>query len=62
MIIDCGSCEFEGTEHCKDCFVMAVLNREEGQVVLDPEVEEAVINLQRAGLAPVIKFQAKKAG
>jgi hypothetical protein len=61
MIIDCDQCQFVGTEECKDCFVMAVLARPDKPIELDPEEEEAMANLQKAGLAPVLKFQ-KKAG
>ena len=61
MIIDCKECEMYRTEHCNDCFVMAVLSRKEPEtkLVIDPEIEEAVFNLQAAGLTPVIKFRQK---
>lgn len=60
MIIDCKDCEFQGTEHCEDCFVMAVLSRKPDQpLVIEPEEEEAIATLQEAGLAPVIKFKRK---
>jgi hypothetical protein len=61
MIIDCNDCEMHETEHCKDCFVMAVLSRKEGPLVIDQDEEDAITNLQQVGLAPVIKFK-KKAG
>lgn len=59
MIIDCRECEMYETEHCKDCFVMAVLSRGEGPLEIEPEEEEAITSLQKAGLAPVLKFKRK---
>lgn len=59
MIIDCKDCEMHQTETCKDCFVMAILNRNDKPLVIDPEDEEAIKSLQQAGLAPVLKFKRK---
>jgi hypothetical protein len=60
MIIDCQDCEMVGTDHCKDCFVMAVLNRKQGApLVIDAEQEAAIARLQDAGLAPVLKFRRR---
>lgn len=60
MIIDCEDCEMFGTDHCKDCFVMAVLNRRPGApLVLDAEQENAITHLQDAGLAPILKFRRR---
>jgi hypothetical protein len=60
MIIDCQDCEMVGTEHCRDCLVMAVLNREQGApLVIDPKQETAIARLQDAGLAPVLKFKRR---
>jgi hypothetical protein len=60
MIIDCQDCEMVGTEHCEDCFVMAVLNRRKGApLVINPEQETAIARLQDAGLAPVLKFKRR---
>ncbi|MDQ4149288.1 MAG: hypothetical protein M3164_04755 [Actinomycetota bacterium] len=60
MIIDCQQCEMQHTQHCDDCFVMAVLNRSQGQpLVIDPQQEPAITRLQDAGLAPVLKFKKK---
>ena len=61
MIIDCNDCEMHKTDHCKDCFVMAVLSRRDGPLVIESDEEDAITNLQQVGLAPVIKFK-KKAG
>lgn len=62
MIIDCKQCEMYQTEHCEDCFVMAVLSRKGEGITIDDEEEEAIENLQQAGLAPVLKFRPKRAG
>lgn len=61
MIIDCKECEMYESDHCKDCFVMAVLSRKKNEtsLVIDPEMEEAITNLQQSGLAPAIKFRRK---
>lgn len=60
MIIDCAGCEMHETEHCKDCFVMALLSRGDEAVDLDDQEVEAIKNLQEAGLAPVLKFRPRK--
>ncbi len=60
MIIDCKDCEMYQSEHCKDCFVMAVLSKDDQTtLVIEPEEEEAIHNLQESGLAPLIKFRRK---
>src|SRR2546430_322682 len=62
MIIDCRDCEMHETEHCEDCFVMALLAPRNRPVVIDPEEEEAFTNLQDAGLAPPLKFRRRAGG
>lgn len=59
MIIDCSECEMYKTDHCKDCFVMAILRSGEGPILIDPDEEEAMENLREAGLAPALKFKRK---
>ncbi|HEU5002087.1 MAG TPA: hypothetical protein VFW71_04835 [Actinomycetota bacterium] len=59
MIIDCQQCEMYESEHCTDCFVMALLLPKSGPVVLDDEEERAVSTLQGAGLAPPLRFRRK---
>lgn len=59
MIIDCTQCEMFRTEHCKDCFVTAVLSRGKGPLEIDPEEQAAIARLQEAGLAPVLKFRRR---
>lgn len=59
MIIDCQDCEMNATDHCKDCFVMSIIRKEPGPLVVEPEEEQAFRSLQQAGLAPVLKFKRK---
>jgi len=60
MIVDCQECQMYESEHCKDCFVMAVLSHRDGSpLVIDAEQEPAISLLQEAGLAPVLKFTKK---
>lgn len=59
MIIDCNDCAMQNSDHCKDCFVMAIVRKDDGPVVIDPEEEPAIVSLQQAGLAPVLKFRKK---
>lgn len=60
MIIDCNQCEMNATEHCQDCFVMAVLSRKrDAPFVIEAEEEPAIIALQAHGLAPMLKFRRK---
>jgi hypothetical protein len=59
MIIDCTQCEMYETDQCGGCFVMSVLTRGEGPLVIEPEEEPVVASLQSAGLAPVLKFRRK---
>lgn len=62
MIIDCKECEMYMSSHCQDCFVMAVLTRTKDEpLVIDDVQEPAIVKLQEAGLAPVLRFR-KKAG
>lgn len=62
MIIDCSDCEMHETDHCKDCFVMAVLSRKkEAPFVIEvtDDQQEAITALQNQGLAPLLKFKRK---
>jgi hypothetical protein len=59
MIIDCHECQMYQSSHCQDCFVTAILSKNDGPVVFEPEEEDAVRHLQDAGLAPVLKFKRK---
>lgn len=61
MIIDCGDCELATTEHCGDCFVMAVLSHRDKDkpLILEPDESEAIAALEEAGLVPLIRFKRK---
>lgn len=59
MIIDCEKCEMFETDHCKDCFVMALLTPPSGPLEIEGDEERAIASLQQAGLAPVLKFKRK---
>ena len=60
MKIECEECEMFQSDHCRDCFVTAVLSRkQDNELTLDPEQETAVGFLQDAGLAPVLRFKRR---
>lgn len=59
MIIDCHDCQMHQSDHCSDCFVMALLAPHSRPLVLDPDEEQAVSTLQEAGLAPPLKFKRR---
>ncbi len=61
MIIDCQDCEMHETDHCKDCFVMAVLSKKKAPFVIEvaDDQKEAITALQNQGLAPLLKFKRK---
>ena len=60
MIIDCKDCEMYQTDHCEDCFVMAVLTRRgEEPLELEEDERKAMASLQKAGLAPILKFRRR---
>lgn len=60
MIIDCTRCQMYRSDHCRDCFVMAVVTRKpDAPLVIEPHQEPAIARLQEAGLAPVLKFKAR---
>lgn len=60
MKIDCTQCEMYRSAHCQDCFVMAVLTRKQDEpLIIDADQEPAILRLQEAGLAPVLRFRQK---
>lgn len=59
MIIDCHECEMYQSEHCKDCLVTALLGAPDEEVELAEEEQQAIANLQAAGVAPVLLFRRK---
>jgi len=59
-IIDCADCVMQHTEACDDCVVTFVTNREPGDaLVIDVAEERAVRALQRAGLLPDLRHEAR---
>jgi hypothetical protein len=61
MRIDCHECEMEGTEHCRDCVVTFILDREEGPVVVDAAEARALRGLGEAGLVPLLRLRPRTA-
>lgn len=61
MIIDCDACAMQGTSHCRDCVVTALLEPapQEGAVVIDATEERALRELARAGLVPEIRMRPR---
>lgn len=60
VVIDCTECEMYQSSHCQDCFVMAVLTRKPDEpLVIEQMQEPAIARLQKAGLAPVLRFKAR---
>jgi hypothetical protein len=60
ITVDCDDCSLQGTNACQDCLVTFVLNRDAGDaVVIDAAEERAVRMLERAGLLPRLRFDAR---
>lgn len=60
VIIDCDCCQLQGTEACDDCVVSFLLGREpEDAVVIDADEARAMRMLERAGLAPSLRFSTR---
>lgn len=60
MIIDCKQCSRYDSDECDDCLVKAVLSPKHGsRVEIESEQEPAILSLQEAGLAPLLKFRRK---
>lgn len=56
--INCGDCVMAKTNHCDDCLVSFILDREpDDAVIIDAAEARAVRMLSRAGLLPEIKHQ-----
>ena len=54
--ISCGDCTMEGTEHCHDCVVNFICERDpEDAVVIDAAEERALRLLIGAGLVPALR-------
>ncbi len=60
ITIDCDQCSLQHTSACEECLVTFVLGREPGDaVVIDAAEARAVRMLERAGLVPNLRFDAR---
>jgi hypothetical protein len=60
ITIDCDECKFQHTSACEGCLVSFLLEREPGDaVVIDAAEARAVRLLERAGLVPNLRFDAR---
>lgn len=59
MRIDCRECVMQHTEHCDDCVVTHILDREDGPVVVDHREAVALRSLGAAGLVPLLRLTPK---
>jgi len=60
ITVDCDECTLQHTSACEDCLVSFLLDREPGDaVVIDAAEARAVRLLERAGLVPNLRFDAR---
>jgi hypothetical protein len=60
ITVDCDECTLQHTSACEDCLVTFLLDREPGDaVVIDAAEARAVRMLERAGLVPNLRFDAR---
>jgi hypothetical protein len=60
ITVDCDECTLQHTSACEDCLVTFLLDREPGDaVVIDAAEARAVRLLERAGLVPNLRFDAR---
>ena len=60
ITVDCDECTLQNTSACEDCLVTFLLDREPGDaVVIDAQEARAVRLLERAGLVPNLRFDAR---
>jgi hypothetical protein len=60
ITIDCDECTLQHTSACEDCLVTFLLDRDPADaVVIDAAEARAVRLLERAGLVPNLRFDAK---
>ena len=60
ITIDCDECTLQHTSACEGCLVTFLLDREPGDaVVIDAAEARAVRLLERAGLVPTLRFDAR---
>jgi hypothetical protein len=60
ITIDCDQCSLQHTSACQGCLVTFLLEHDPGvEVVIDADEARAVRLLERAGLVPNLRFDAK---
>jgi hypothetical protein len=64
VLIDCDACQMQGTAHCRDCVVTAIVGADDadgpsGAIVIDADEERAIRELSRAGLVPTIRMRRR---
>ncbi len=63
LTIDCAECAHRHTDVCDDCVVSFIVGREpEDAVVVDADEARAVRLLERAGLVPGVRHEARASG
>lgn len=61
--IDCADCAHRHTDVCDDCVVSFIVGREpEDALVVDADEARAVRLLERAGLVPGVRHEARASG
>jgi hypothetical protein len=61
--VDCAVCAHRDTDVCDDCVVSFIVGREpEDALVVDADEARAVRLLERAGLVPGVRHQARASG
>jgi hypothetical protein len=60
MTVECDSCIMRDTDACADCVVTFLVDRDpDDAVVIDADEARAIRMLERAGLLPSLRFQAR---
>jgi hypothetical protein len=59
MRINCDDCQMQGTSHCDDCLVTALLHPPEGAVEIPDELGSSLGALSGEGLVPVLRFRPR---
>lgn len=57
VVIECGTCVMRDSDACGDCLVTAMWQGRPGRLELDREEQAAVIELQVAGLVPLVRYR-----
>jgi hypothetical protein len=60
MRIDCDDCQMQGTHHCDDCLVTALLHPPQGTVEIPDELGSSLGALSEEGLVPVLRFRPRE--